>query len=320
MKTLTLALILLASLSSHAQLLKRQSIMAIPGIFNLLFENTVHYPDYEMDFESPEMKEVRGFAARNQELRFANLESTFSFFNDKESFKGLFVKDLGICRGYSSLRRKFRLLAFFDAKNEAGIEVPNREKHPRKYVRFYKKLIKQIRKGQPTIIPGYANLREFSSDELVSDMIKMQVFREWRKKNFSSNSGTTSDMLRGTLRHSTYEELLYLRDHVEAYAKEGLNTMIWTAVKKSGWIHVLEAVEASPVDENGDFKLKLWNDKSMEEAKMYSYLTVTKKGDILYDDFIDPTRVMHSAGVTKENDGEIRYLGENLKKFLTIKE
>lgn len=318
MKTILLLITLVLSFDGSAQILKRQSILSVPGIFQRWFTNDIPYKNHEVDFEDAEQLEIIGYASHSKELRFANEESTFAFFNTDESYSDVFKKDLGVCRGYSSLRRKFRHLAFFDLNNEAGIVIPSKELEPKEYVKFYKKLVKKIRKGQPTIIPGYANLRDFSADPELVKMMKWQVFHEWRNKNYNRGTGT-KDLLLGAIKKTSYEDLLEMREKVDQYSKLGINTMIWTGVKKSTWIHVLEAVEVSPIAEDGSFVFKLWNDKSLEADKTYSYLKVAPNGDLIYEDFIDPPRIMNAAGVVKENDGEIRYLGENLRSFLAPK-
>jgi len=312
-RLIVLFFILTLSATSSAQVFNRQSILAVAGLWELVFAS-VPNDGHTIDLADAEEQELLSYAAHTQEKRFANLESTFNFLNDDESYKGVLKKDMGICRGYSSLRRKFRIVGFFDPMNESNQEIPDK-KDAKKFTKFYKKLVKRIRKGLPTFIPGYNNLFEMSSDPLLSRMLKLEVFREWRKKNFTKGTGT-GDMLAGTLRRTNYEELLKLRNRVAEFSKLGLNTTMWLSVAKSGWIHVLEAVDATDVDENGSFDFKFWNDKYLELDRAYSVLTVAQNGEMTYDDG-KTVRTINAAGITDENDGEIRYLGENLREFFT---
>ncbi|MBA2405121.1 MAG: hypothetical protein H0V66_10155, partial [Bdellovibrionales bacterium] len=123
-------------------------------------------------------------------------------------------------------------------------------------------------------------------------------------------------VLRGSHRHSTYEELLDMRSRIEAFQNKNLNTIIWLNQKMSGWIHALEAVEVTPVAEDGSFKFKLWNDKFVESDKAYSYLTVTADAKMMYDDGIK-VRELHSGGIAKENDGEMLDISEKLQEYFT---
>ena len=312
-RLIVLFFILTLSATSSAQVFNRQSILAVAGLWELVFAS-VPNNGHTIDLADAEEQELLSYAAHTQEQRFANLESTFNFLNDDESYKGIIKKDLGICRGYSSLRRKFRIVGFFDPLNESNHEIPDK-KDSKKFTKFYKKLVKRIRKGLPTVIPGYKNLFEMSSDPLLARMLKLEVFREWRKKNFTKGTGT-GDMLAGSLKKTSYEELLELRDRVANFSKLGHNTIMWLTVAKSTWIHVLEAVDVSDVDENGGFTFKFWNDKFLELDRAYSIMTVTKSGEMTYDDG-KTVRKINAAGITDENDGEIRYLGENLREFFT---
>jgi len=312
-RLIVLFFVLTLSATSSAQVFNRQSILAVAGLWELVFAS-VPNNGHTIDLADAEEQELLSYAAHTQEQRFANLESTFNFLNDDESYKGIIKKDLGICRGYSSLRRKFRIVGFFDPLNESNQEIPDK-KNSKNFTKFYKKLVKRIRKGLPTVIPGYKNLFEMSSDPLLARMLKLEVFREWRKKNFTKGTGT-GDMLAGSLKKTSYEELLELRDRVANFSKLGHNTIMWLTVAKSTWIHVLEAVDVSDVDEEGSFTFKFWNDKFLELDRAYSIMTVTKSGEMTYDDG-KTVRKINAAGITDENDGEIRYLGENLREFFT---
>jgi hypothetical protein len=299
------------SLTSSAQVLNRQSVLAVAGLWELMF-STIPNHGHIIEFADPVEQELLFYASHTQDQRFANLESTFNFLNDDESYKGVIKKDLGMCRGYSSLRRKFRIVAFFDPENQSGQEVPPR-KDDKSYTKYYKQLVKRIRSGHPTIIPGYKHLFDMSSDPLLSRMLKLQVHHEWRMKNFTKGTGT-GEMITGAIKRSSYEDMLEVRERVATFSKLGLNTMMWLTVARSTWIHVLEAVEVSEVNEDGSFTFKFWNDKFLEPELAYSVMTVTRDGEMTYDDG-KAVRKMHSAGITAENDGEIRHLAENLREF-----
>jgi hypothetical protein len=105
-----------------------------------------------------------------------------------------------------------------------------------------------------------------------------------------------------------------MRSRVEAFQKINLNTIVWLNQKLSGWIHALEAVEVTPVAEDGSFKFTFWNDKFTEVDKAYSTMTVTADAKMIYDDGIH-VRELNSGGVAKENDGEMLDISEKLQEY-----
>ncbi len=314
MKILILLLAFSLTLTANAQIFKkRQSYTTLEAIFDRIFHNDLPYQGLILDLNDSKNLSILEFAAHTKDLRFPNVESNFSFTNSKPEFEKLFKADMGLCRGMSSLRRKFRLLAIFDAENKSAQVIPDRVSDPKGFQKFYKKLVRAIRDRKVTIIPGYANLMEFSSDPDLIDMIKLQVLGEWKKKNFAKGTGLGA-VLRGSYTHSTYAELLEMRNRVEAFQNLNLNTTVWLAQKLSGWIHALEAVEVSAVAEDGSFKFKFWNDKFIQTDKAYSTMTVTADAKMIYDDGIK-VRELHSGGIAKENDGEMLDISEKLQAY-----
>jgi hypothetical protein len=321
MKKLILPLVfisslILSSLSAHAQW-QSQSMFAIVGGFEYLFERVFQIrsspePEYLIDYSNQSETSDLALYNLNSLLREPNLEATFAFTNNAEDFEGVFKKDMGVCRGYSGLRRKFRFLAYFDAKNESNIEVPDRS-HKKKFVKFYKRIVQDIRDYKFKVIPGFANLNELSADPLLSPMIKWQVLHEWKDRNFSFGMGT-GKLLRGVFVHSTYEHMLDVRNRVEKNRELGHNTMMWLAQKSSSWIHALEAIDASPVQVDGSFKITFWNDKFLNLDKARSELLVLADGRLIYYDTLIE-RELNAAGVTDENDGEMKYMSQKFKEF-----
>lgn len=319
MKILFLILAFAMSLTVNAQIVKkRQSWTSLGGLFDRVFDNDLPYQGLELDFQDSTKIAALEAATHTSDLRLPNLDSNFSFTNTKPEFEKLFKPDMGLCRGISSLRRKFRLLAIFDAENSKNSQIPNRLTDLNGFQKYYKKIVRRIRDRKVTIVPGFANLREFSSDPDLIDMMKLQVLNEWKKKNFAKGTGL-GRILKGSIRHSTYEELLEMRSRVEAFQKLNLNTMVWLNQKMSGWIHALEAVEVTPVAEDGSFKFKFWNDKFIEVEKAHSTLTVTADAKMIYDDGIK-VRELHSGGVAKENDGEMLDISEKLQEHFRNQE
>jgi hypothetical protein len=147
----------------------------------------------------------------------------------------------------------------------------------------------------------------------LADMIKVQVAKEWRIKNFAQGTGT-KDLFRGVFKRSDYLELLEVKNRIDRFAQMGLNTNLWLSVRHSSWIHVLEAVSTSNLSHDGSFVITLWNDKFVEVHKAYATLTVAANGDLTYDDGIE-VRNVNAAGITRENDGEIIHIAQKIQQF-----
>jgi len=315
MKKLIILAMLTVTISHSSQAQIRQSFFSIPGVIEHLigniFGNDQPYKYYEINYSSSEELLQLNNPLQNIDNRLPNLEGTFSFTNSNESFEGDYIKDLGVCRCYSSLRLKFRYLSVFDKNNEIVASPANMtKKEKRKWIKFYRKIVKDIRNFKPRVIPGFASLYEMSQHPDLSDMMKWQVLHEWRDKNFSYGTGT-GELVRGVFRKSKMEELLEMRTRIEFNAKLGHNTMIWLSERHSTWIHVLEAIDVSPIQVDGSFTVTFWNDKFTELDRARSVLTVQADGSIHYDDTIEK-REINAAGVTADNDGELKFFSEKL--------
>lgn len=311
MKTFLLFVMLTASFSVMAESRPiRQSYFSVVGLLQRLHQDltrkSVPLKNLTINYQDPQQLELLEGSTKGLE-RLPNLEGTFSFTNAKTQVDDFYV-DMGLCRGYSSLRRKARFMGFFDAT----VKGPDREDQ-RAYRKFYKKIIKDLRNFRPRLIPGFASLNEMSQDPILKPMLQWQVLHEWRNKNFFRGTGTR-DLLRGTFKRTPYETLLQLRDRIARNAELNHNTMVWLSEKKSSWIHVLEAYEVSAVAVDGSFEIYFWNDKFLDLTKAHSKLMVSGDGKLTYDDFIQ-TRVLHAMGITRENDGEMLLLSERREQY-----
>lgn len=108
-------------------------------------------------------------------------ENLLHFLNDEENFDDLHSRTLGYCWGQTTVLRNFNYLAIFDAENKAGADVPNRSKHPKKWLRFYRRLIRQVLRGNVAVIPGFKTLWDFTSDPTINLEMRKQTVKTWRK-------------------------------------------------------------------------------------------------------------------------------------------
>jgi hypothetical protein len=304
-----------------------QKVFAISGLWRLFLEkikaitptdNTLHEQiDYSDEQELSFIKENNP----STHLRFPSIEHNFAFTNTTDDLIDSYQRDFGICRGYSSARRKFRYYGIFDKKNKSKTVIPERSSN-RKYVKFFRKIVASIRKNKFTLIPGFSNLHEFSNDPQIMPMMKWELLREWRDKNFDVNSGTL-EILKGTYRRSTYAELLLMRQNIKQNFELGHNSLIWLSAKITKdpldtWIHVVEAIDASKIESDGSFSITFWNDKFTALNHSTSQVHISADGSIIYRDATDAgDRPLISMGITKDNDGEIKFYAKQVAKLPT---
>ncbi len=308
----------LSSNPSHAQM--KQSMMIVPGALHSLFFKLIGRSDnpllrYRFDQEKIESELITYLHLRS-DLMTPNIDSTFSFVNTKESLANSYVRDLGICRGISALRRKFRHLAFFDAQNLSNLAIPQLDetkKSERQFIRFYRNLVRDIRRGEPTIIPGFENLQEMSQHLLLRGMLEKQALYEWKNKNFMLGNGSMRMM--GTyVKRMSAKKVKRFIERLKLHQSLGLNAMVWIRGKKFGWIHALEAIGIEELADSSH-KVIMWNDKGIESKGVYAYLYIDQKFKMSYDDEIDEVRDILAGDITNENDGELIYMAMQVRDF-----
>jgi hypothetical protein len=304
------------SLEAEAQLriFRRQSLYSFVGMANrLIFPGEIPYRGYISEDLKTDLGDTLPYLHMRSNTRLPNIESTFSFVNSRSEIKKFFAADMGLCRGYSSLRRKMRFLAFFDPENSLNQPIPDPEVEPKLFKRFYRHFIERIRDYEPVVIPGFSHLHEMSSHPLLEKMMAQQVMYEWGEKNFSKGVRTNL-LLRGVFKATTKDELLKMHSRLTQGLSLNLNMMVWLSQKHSSWIHVLEAIDVTPMNRDGSFKITFWNDKAISIDKARSTLDVNADGSLHYQDGFHP-RNINATGISAENDGEYRAIGENLKSF-----
>jgi hypothetical protein len=311
--TIFILFLLVSTFKVHAQV--RQSLFSFHGIFDrLIFRGAIPYQGLQFDLERKDSSLVLESLSFNQHMNTPlDDRHTFSFLNEELDLVDVYNKDMGICRGYASLRRKFRLLAIFDPNNTSAEVIPDKDTDLAAFKKFYRKKIRDIRFYQPTTIPGYQNLKELSADPDLAPMIKWQVLYEWRRKNFTKGTGT-SRLLKATVKKTNYKSLLETRNRLEYFLQHKINPLVWLTQKLSTWIHSVEAIAVTPVREDGSFTITFWNDKSHEGVDVYSFLDVDANGNMIYRDLEKP-RPINGFGIVKENDGELQHIYEQWQDF-----
>jgi hypothetical protein len=107
-------------------------------------------------------------------LAFTNMDDAFYA---KDSFYS------GYCWGHALVTQRFNRLASFEAnlpKKFVGID------HELERLREYKGIIAKLNNNEPVDIPGFKNLKEFSSDPEVKNLLMDSVKDQWQENAMSS--------------------------------------------------------------------------------------------------------------------------------------
>lgn len=134
------------------------------------------YEDQSCDEVCPNGLEI--LSVNREQLR-PEATHFLSFRNKQEDFIDSIQLTTGFCWGHSTVMDDFHYLAFFDKDNQTKQEIPTDAKAK---IAYQLSLIDAIViDGKATIIPGYANLREFAEVPEHKEYLKVQVAKNGRK-------------------------------------------------------------------------------------------------------------------------------------------
>ncbi|MDA8793026.1 hypothetical protein N9N67_07265 [Bacteriovoracaceae bacterium] len=102
------------------------------------------------------------------------LENSLTFNNHCPNIPDKAIKGSGFCWGYASLEQKLLRLASFDSSKQAPATINSEE-----WISFYEEKIASVLENNFTIIPGFKNLREFSSNKKIEWMLKKFMILTW---------------------------------------------------------------------------------------------------------------------------------------------
>jgi hypothetical protein len=109
-------------------------------------------------------------------------EDTLSFTNYNNKFsEGLTYK--GYCWGISLLTQRFNRMATFSSAKPKQFTTAGQDSNR---IKFYKDILGRINNNEVVDIPGFANLKEFSEDPEVKDLLEDSVKDLWSENAMSS--------------------------------------------------------------------------------------------------------------------------------------
>jgi hypothetical protein len=245
------------------------------------------------------------------------LENGPALVNAAYEFEGISDKKFGYCWGFSTLLRNFLTLAFYDPS------LPRLEK-----LKDYDKLISKIADGKAIVIPGFANLREFTLVPEIELMMKVRAMKLWRDRAIRTSS---IGLYLKTANSMEYADEMSLVDTLEAKLARGeLPKIVFSSkvaatgvVKLSKYIHVV-LVNGIERLENGGARIKIWDVNFYAESLAASpkYLEINPDGTIVYEPWFEPgtpyeadSRFISRISMAPENDREIAKHVIQLRKF-----
>ena len=200
--------------------------------------------------------------------RYPHAEAMLPFYNGSSSIDKICKTEFGVCAGFSYFYRTAHMGAIWD-KNNKFIKVyknaiPDKVKTPEKYIKFYRSKIRALMKGKPQVIPGFGNLKEFGSDEIIAKLIQTEIVSQWARINVSIPG--IKDYLLGVRGVPTPKEMWKLLISMRYKTGTlGYNPIIVAsgssekAFSKDQWIHVLQVTKVENMVKypDGMFKTRI---------------------------------------------------------------
>lgn len=195
----------------------------------------------------------------------------FPFRNSFKDFANQGITQ-GYCWGHASMTAKFNRLAFFKPKSPAPAADGPAERE------YYRTIIKRIRDNEATEIPGFANLREFSENPAIQELIKDEIKEEWADKAMTL-SGATIALKAGTMAPAAAAAVVAdIKRRTTHYQSP---QMVFTVKGQPGFTHALLVSEVREDSEgNSIICLRDNNDDVWLRSRCQNHFVVKKSGEI----------------------------------------
>jgi hypothetical protein len=299
------------------QALSTKSMKALREYFPTQSGEEADQPKKFTYLDAVEDKTLFSFLRINEHRYVPKLEFGPSLVNSDAEFKGISDRAFGFCWGFSTLVRDFTTLAFFDPSLPRETSMD-----------FYKDKIDAIVRGEATIIPGFANLREFSLVPEYEFYMKMYTMELWRDRAFSFPS--VKVILHASKAATADETEATVSDLEARIARGEMPKIIFSALvaseKTLGMNTDIHVVLPYKVERRADkhILIHLWDidfytETLVREPKV---LEITPDYAIHYAPWYEPNKayaqksdLISSIQITPDNDRETLMMMLNLKKF-----
>jgi len=229
----------------------------------------------------------------NASKRLPLTQNSLPFYNSSSDMAEVVQSDYGFCAGFSVVMRQLNMLAFFDPNNQFDALPDGAVKGNEIWVKFFKHQLDLIMTGQPALIPMYANLNAFASEEVFGKYIKQLIVKAWAELNVSFKG---LHMLSSVKRKSTPEKLKKLIAEIELAHSMNYNPIVYasapnkTVFNPEQWIHVLQVFKVNKLAGGKKVELFVW-DPNVPAANQLNFPNVLgldlETGAITYQSFRD---------------------------------
>jgi hypothetical protein len=230
------------------------------------------------------------------------------FLNEKSDFAGYHQRTLGYCWGHTSMTRNFNYLAHWDLE-DANQQNPPSKENLKQWKRFYQKKIRSIMNGKAQIIPGYANLREFTADIDIQTLTKHSVVRSWGKTAISLKGIPV--FFKNFTRAMKNAEIDAMIETLQSRLDANYTPKIFMAnLKNPMFMHIISVIDIVKED-NGNRKVCILDNHEYEEdlKDCGRFLEIYPDGRMFYTGWDDPSRNLEGwvrrFGLTPEDNIEM---------------
>lgn len=239
-----------------------------PNLVDNIKENLAHLTGMsDFDFfqhlhrQNPQESIFRIFK-KNSRTNKPQQEWSFSFYNNDRSFSDILSMEFGLCSGLTSTLRKFNMLSTFEPT--ASGSIPDRQKYPKRWLKYYTDKIDQIIDYKMTTIDGFENLYTFSSDPEIQKYIRLEVLEKWKENNVNIVQGSVDGFL-SVNQTMDKKDLRDLHTELSQRLEYGYNPIVYlskpaeTLFSKNQWIHVVMVTGVSAPRRDGSYLIEIWD-------------------------------------------------------------
>ena len=301
-----------------------QDILESPVTLPVLLVKDIATPSYEKLLRTdPEIFDLFKIHQHRYQPR---LEYGPTLVNSNYEYQGISDRRFGYCWGYSTMDRYFTVLAFFDKDVTENEHVPAYE-NKAAWLSYYKGKVDRVLRGKATLIPGFANLREFTLVPEIELYMKLKAMNLWadRALRFSSLpifKNSTEPM--NALKRSALLTMLK-----EKIARGELPKILFTSSESAvflGGSTDVHSVLVTGVEENGDGsgRIYIWDINFYTEtlATDPKFIEIRGNGEMHYAPWHDPGEPnvgtqLGEVQLAPEDREETVQMLRSLKKFCT---
>lgn len=275
----------------------------------------------------PQNSPFNMFKASSDRLK-PSRDWSFPFYNSGRDMAEVVEAEFGFCAGFSTTLRKVNMMAVYDEENREQQNVP--EKGTPAWFAFYKAKIDSIMSNKMTIIPGFANTYEMSSNKEIAHYLKEVIVHQWQLTNVNLFQGLAGFL--SVKKKPDLKDMQKVRKELASRISYGYNPIVYLSkyndklMSKEQWIHVLQIFEAGPVQADGSFTLRAWdiNERAQDAVKL---ITVDANAKIIMSEDVEITDTTVRVGNYEQerNEDSLKYAqeviadGNELNNILPLK-